>query len=61
MRSGYAERMEILVLIMLVLGLGCFLIAAFSPVQPGRPALVPLGLAFWIGCAIIDAAAHLHG
>jgi hypothetical protein len=53
--------MEILVLIMLVLGLGCFLIAAFSPVQPGRPALVPLGLAFWIGTVIIEAAAHLHG
>jgi len=56
---GYGERMAVLVLILLVLGLGCFLIAAFSPAQPSRPALVPLGLAFWILTAIIGAAQSL--
>lgn len=48
-------------LILLILGFVCFLVAAFSPVQPARPALMPLGLAAWILCAIIDAAQHLHG
>jgi len=53
--------MAVLVLILLVLGLGCFLVAAFSPAQPARPALVPLGLAFWIVTAIISVAQGIGG
>lgn len=59
-RGGYGVGMEIVVLILLICGLVCFLAAAFLPGQPGRPAPVPLGLAFWIIVAIIDAANRLH-
>ena len=52
--------MAIVELILLILGFVCFLVAAFSPVQPSRPALVPTGLAAWILVAIIDAAAQLQ-
>lgn len=53
--------MAVLVLILLVLGLACFLVAAFSPAVPSRPALVPLGLAFWITTAIIAVAQTIGG
>jgi len=52
--------MEILVLILLILGFVCFLIAAFAPTLPSRPALVPLGLAAWILTAIIATAQALQ-
>jgi len=48
--------MEIIVLVLLVLGFVCFLIATFAPAGlPSRPSLVPLGLAAWILTAIIAA------
>lgn len=50
--------MDVLVLILLVLGLVCFLLAAFGWV-PARVNLVAAGLAAWIGTAIVDwASAH---
>ncbi len=45
--------MEILVLILLILGLACFLLAAFGVGVPPRVNLVALGLAAWITTAII--------
>lgn len=47
-------------LILLVLGFACFVIAALSPVQPARPQLVPLGLAAWILTVIIGVAQSLQ-
>jgi ABC-type antimicrobial peptide transport system permease subunit len=48
--------MEVLVLILLVLGLACFLVEAFAPAAPARPRMLPLGLAFWITTVIIGVA-----
>jgi hypothetical protein len=54
--------MEIIVLILLILGFVCFLVASFAPAGlPSRPSLVPLGLAAWILTVIIGVAQHLHG
>ena len=40
--------MTLLVLIMLILGLACFLVAAFGWVASTRVNFIGLGLAFWI-------------
>lgn len=59
MSGGYQEAMEILVLILLILALVCFLLAAFGVAVPARVNLVALGLAAWVTTAIIAwAAAH---
>lgn len=53
--------MEIVVLILLILGFVCFLVAALAPAgMPARPGLVPLGLAAWILTAIIAAGQALQ-
>lgn len=54
--AGYQGGMTVLVLILLIFGLVCFLVAAFAPAVVARPALVPLGLAAWILTAVIGAA-----
>lgn len=57
LHAGYPEAMEIVVLILLILGFVCFLVAALAPAgMPARPGLVPLGLAAWILTAVIGAA-----
>lgn len=56
---GYQGAMEILVLILLILGLVCFLLAAFGVAAPRRVDLVALGLAAWITTVIVGwAGAH---
>lgn len=44
--------MWVIYLILYVLGLGCFILAAMN--RPSKPSLVPLGLAFWISVSLIE-------
>jgi hypothetical protein len=47
--------MELLVLLLLIAGFVCFLLAAFSFASPRRVNLIALGLACWILPAVIGA------
>ena len=49
---GYELSMELVILLLLILGLVCFIAAAFGAVF--RLNLVALGLAFWIITVLID-------
>lgn len=46
----------VLLMLLLVLGLGCFIGAALWTPEPPRPRLIPLGLAFWILAEILTRA-----
>lgn len=48
-------------LILLIAAFVCFVIAAFAPSLPARPALVPAGLALWVLTVVISAGQHLNG
>lgn len=53
LQTGYLTSMEVLMLLLLLAGLVCFILAAFRVTV--RPELVALGLAFWISTAVITA------
>jgi hypothetical protein len=50
--------MTALYLILLILGLGCFLADAFRSASP-RVSLLGLGLAFWIAVPLLQTAQNL--
>lgn len=47
--------LAIITLLLLVLALVCFIIAAFAPERLGRVNLIALGLAFWVTTLLLSA------
>jgi hypothetical protein len=47
--------MSVLILILLIFGFVCFVLAAFTVPVPPRVNLIALGLAFWIFATILES------